>query len=64
MAVEFEKDDYFKIDPEPHLIGDMERVNHFPAARVRQITKMFFDSSARKTRHGIPPEATAALVAR
>lgn len=34
MAVEFEKDDYFKIDPEPHLIGDMSLVNHFPGVQM------------------------------
>jgi len=34
MAKEFEKDDYFKIDPEPHLIGDMEPINHFPGVQM------------------------------
>jgi len=29
-----EKDDFFKIDPECHLIGDMEPVNHFPGVRM------------------------------
>ncbi|MBI5843640.1 MAG: amidohydrolase [Deltaproteobacteria bacterium] len=28
------KDDFFKIDPEAHLIGDMEAVNHFPGVRM------------------------------
>nr|MDA8404364.1 amidohydrolase [Desulfobacteraceae bacterium] len=31
---EFEKDDYFKIDPEPHLVGDMELVKHFPGVQM------------------------------
>jgi predicted TIM-barrel fold metal-dependent hydrolase len=31
---EFELDDYFKIDPEPHLIGDMEPINHFPGVQM------------------------------
>ena len=31
---EFEKDDFFKIDPEPHLIGDMEPINHFPGVQM------------------------------
>lgn len=31
---EFQKDDYFKIDPEPHLIGDMEPINHFPGVKM------------------------------
>jgi predicted TIM-barrel fold metal-dependent hydrolase len=34
MAKEFEQDDYFKIDPEPHLIGDMEPINHFPGVQM------------------------------
>lgn len=31
---EFQKDDYFKIDPEMHLIGDMEVYNHFPGVQM------------------------------
>jgi uncharacterized protein len=31
---EFIKDDYFKIDPEPHIIGNMELVNHFPGVQM------------------------------
>ena len=34
MSNEFPKDDYFKIDPEPHLIGDMEHINHFPGVQM------------------------------
>ena len=34
MSKEFPKDDYFKIDPEPHLIGDMEPINHFPGVQM------------------------------
>jgi len=34
MAKKFELDDYFKIDPEPHLIGDMEHINHFPGVQM------------------------------
>jgi len=30
----FIKDDYFKIDPEAHLIGDMEPINHFPGVQM------------------------------
>lgn len=30
----FEKDDYFKIDPEPHLLGDMTHINHFPGVKM------------------------------
>ncbi|MDI6795674.1 MAG: amidohydrolase family protein [Desulfatibacillaceae bacterium] len=28
------KDDFFKIDPEAHLIGDMKAVNHFPGVQM------------------------------
>ncbi len=34
MAIEFEKDDFFKIDPECHLIGDMGPVEHFPGVKM------------------------------
>ena len=34
MSEAFIKDDYFKIDPEPHLIGNMEPVNHFPGVQM------------------------------
>ena len=33
MANEF-NDDYLKIDCEPHLIGDMEPINHFPGVQM------------------------------
>ncbi|MCX6006946.1 MAG: amidohydrolase family protein [Chloroflexi bacterium] len=28
------QDDYFKIDPEAHLIGDMEPINHYPGVKM------------------------------
>ena len=28
------KDTYFKIDPECHLIGDMEHLNYFPGVQM------------------------------
>lgn len=31
---EIEKDDYFKIDPEPHLMGKMDHINHFPGVQI------------------------------
>jgi predicted TIM-barrel fold metal-dependent hydrolase len=34
MSAAFIKDDYFKIDPEPHLIGNLETVNHFPGVQM------------------------------
>ncbi len=30
----FQTDDYFKIDPEPHLLGDMTVINHFPGVQM------------------------------
>ncbi|MBW2366758.1 MAG: amidohydrolase [Deltaproteobacteria bacterium] len=30
----FQKDDYFKIDPEPHLLGDITAVSHFPGVQM------------------------------
>lgn len=34
MVGELQKDDFFKIDCEPHLIGDMEPINHFPGVKM------------------------------
>jgi predicted TIM-barrel fold metal-dependent hydrolase len=34
MSNSFDKDDFFKIDPEPHLIGEMETINHFPGVQM------------------------------
>ena len=31
---ELVKNDYFKIDPEFHMIGDMEPLNHFPGVQM------------------------------
>ena len=31
---ELKQDDFFKIDPEPHLIGDMEPINHYPGVKM------------------------------
>ncbi len=30
----FDKDDYFKIDPEPHLMGNLDHLNHFPGVQM------------------------------
>jgi uncharacterized protein len=30
----FEHDDYFKIDPEFHLVGDMQPYAHFPGVQM------------------------------
>ncbi len=51
---EFKQDNYFKVDPEPHLIGDMERINHFPGV---QMWWKAIDAIRRPLLTGIPPEA-------
>ncbi len=33
-AKQVEKDNYFKIDPESHLIGDMGPINHYPGVKM------------------------------
>jgi hypothetical protein len=30
----FEQDDYFKIDPELHLVGDIGPLEHFPGVQM------------------------------
>ncbi len=30
----FQKDDYFKIDPEPHLLGDLSGIDYFPGVKM------------------------------
>ena len=30
----FEQDDYFKIDPEAHFVGDMKPLEHFPGVQM------------------------------
>jgi predicted TIM-barrel fold metal-dependent hydrolase len=32
--IKFRKDDYFKIDPEAHLIGDLTPIQHFPGVQM------------------------------
>ncbi len=34
MSEDFEKDNYFKIDPEAHLLGDIESIKHFPGVQM------------------------------
>jgi len=45
-------DDFFKIDPEPHLIGDMEPIKHFPGV---QMWWRAIDSISRPLFTGAPP---------
>lgn len=54
----FEKDAYFKIDPECHLIGDIESVSHFPGVQmwwraIGNITRPLFS--------GLPADFAALL---
>ena len=34
MSADFQKDDFFKIDPEAHLLGDIESIKHFPGVQM------------------------------
>ena len=34
MTTQFQKDDYFKIDPEAHLLGDLRALDHFPGVQM------------------------------
>jgi uncharacterized protein len=34
MTTEFEKDKFFKIDPEFHIVGDMSHIMHFPGVQM------------------------------
>jgi len=54
VTAEFEKDDCFKIDPEFHIVGDMEHLNHFPGVQTwwRSI-----DGIKRPMSAFMPPEA-------
>lgn len=52
------EDGFFKIDPECHIIGDMEPVNHFPGV---QMWWNAIDGIMRPTIQGAPPEYMATL---
>ncbi len=54
------KDDFFKIDPECHLIGDMEHINYFPGV---QMWWKAIDNIARALMTGAPPQMLAPLIA-
>lgn len=54
MTTEFPRDDFFKIDPEPHLIGNLENVNHFPGV---QMWWKAIDAIHRPLTTGMPAEA-------
>lgn len=55
---EIKKDNYFKIDPEPHLLGNMEHINHFPGV---QMWWKAIDNIERPLISGIPPEKMAGI---
>lgn len=54
----FEQDDYFKIDPEPHLIGDMKPLEHFPGV---QMWWRAIGNIKRPLMLGTPPDALAGI---
>ena len=56
----FEQDDYFKIDPEAHMVGDMQPLQHFPGV---QMWWRAIENIRRPLTLGTPPEAMAGLVA-
>jgi len=55
---EFGKDDFFKIDPEPHLIGDEEPYMHLPGV---QMWWKAISNIGRPLFMGIPPEFIASI---
>lgn len=58
MPNESRKDDFFKIDCEPHLIGDMEHINHFPGV---QMWWKAIENISRPLMQGVPAAAMAGL---
>jgi uncharacterized protein len=54
----FRQDDYFKIDPEAHLVGDMRPLQHFPGV---QMWWRAIEGCKRALITGIPPERLQAL---
>lgn len=58
MSVEFEKDSFFKIDPEPHLIGNLDQVSHFPGVKMWWNA---IEAIRRPLLTGTPPESFAGM---
>jgi len=54
MTSEFKKDDYFKIDPECHLMGNLEPIMHFPGV---QMWLKALEGCGRALGTGMPPKA-------
>ena len=55
---EIKKDDYFKIDPEPHLMGNMEHISHFPGVKMWWKA---IDNITRPMITGVAPEEFAQI---
>ena len=53
------KDNFFKIDPEAHLIGDMTHINHFPGV---QMWWKAIESIKRPLIFGAPPKMLEPLL--
>ncbi len=58
MRAEFQKDSFFKIDPEPHLVGNMEHVIHFPGV---QMWWRAIEGIRRPLLSGMPQEALVGI---
>jgi predicted TIM-barrel fold metal-dependent hydrolase len=58
MSKDIWNDGFFKIDPECHIIGDMEPVNHFPGVKMWWKA---IDSIMRPTMQGAPQELMDAI---
>ena len=59
--VSFEQDDYFKIDPEAHLVGNMAPLEHFPGVQMwwraaQNIKAPLLGGTPPSAFAGIPPE--------
>jgi len=52
MKGDFQRDDYFKVDPEPHLLGDLAPIAHYPGV---QMWWRAIDGCKRALMTGIPP---------
>ena len=58
MTSNVDKDSFFKIDPEPHLLGNMDQINHFPGV---QMWWRAIESIHRPLLTGMPPESFAGM---
>lgn len=61
MSQEFVKDDYFKIDPEAHLMGDKKSIAHYPGVQMwwkagEGITRSLNTGIPDKYREGLDPD--------